>query len=375
MNQELILIVEDEPEISSLLAFNLDKDGFKTHISDTGLSACQHIGVETPDLILLDVMLPDFNGMEVLKLIRGHDDAKVSGIPIIMLTALATSGDRVKGLGLGADDYVTKPFSIEELILRIRRLLRHKKSLKILTEAGGETSTAQRVREFQDMVFHELANQLMIVRGYSDRLYRNGEILPQDKIRTYAGVIYKSSTHLETMAEEMLILRSVEEKRLPVEKHEIDLKELAKDLAELFKPGAEERGISLVVDVAECYPLMNLNRPSLKIVFSSLMENAIKYGRPGGKVLLCAAVLNDGGNAIYVEDDGIGIPEEDLEFIFDKFYRGANVAANVKGTGLGLHFAKTLVEASGGAISVTSGLGRGTRFKLLYPPSAAVKAA
>ena len=120
---ELILIIEDEPDIASTLSYNLKKQGFSTLIADTGsagLSLAQ--GLQTPDLILLDLMLPDTSGHVVCQKLREHRRTKA--IPVIMLTARGEEEDRVAGFEHGADDYVTKPFSVRELIGRIRAVLR-----------------------------------------------------------------------------------------------------------------------------------------------------------------------------------------------------------------------------------------------------------
>ncbi|WP_462325728.1 response regulator transcription factor [Desulfoplanes sp.] len=117
-----ILIVEDEPDILNLLAFNLENSGFETTKAVDGYDALEKVRKDAPDLILLDLMLPKLNGFEVCRKIRENPGLK--HIPIIMLTAKGEEGDTITGLELGADDYVTKPFSPKELILRIRAILR-----------------------------------------------------------------------------------------------------------------------------------------------------------------------------------------------------------------------------------------------------------
>ncbi len=117
-----ILIVDDEPDAVEMIEFNLKSNGFEVVSAADGEEALTKARAVLPDLILLDVMLPEVDGMEVCKILRR--DTRTSGIPIIMLTAKAAEIDRVLGLELGADDYVTKPFSIRELILRVKRLLR-----------------------------------------------------------------------------------------------------------------------------------------------------------------------------------------------------------------------------------------------------------
>lgn len=116
-----ILIVEDEEALSDPLAFLLGREGFQTIVVDNGLDALPVFDREGADLVLLDVMLPGMSGMEVCRKLR-----EVSSVPIIMLTAKDSELDKVLGLELGADDYVTKPYSARELIARIRAVLRRR---------------------------------------------------------------------------------------------------------------------------------------------------------------------------------------------------------------------------------------------------------
>ena len=117
-----ILVVDDEPDAVELIQFNLKANGCDVITAADGEEALEKARSVLPNLIVLDIMLPEVDGMEVCKILRR--DPRTSGIPIIMLTAKAAEIDRVLGLELGADDYVTKPFSPRELVLRVKRLLR-----------------------------------------------------------------------------------------------------------------------------------------------------------------------------------------------------------------------------------------------------------
>ncbi|CAI8030581.1 Alkaline phosphatase synthesis transcriptional regulatory protein PhoP [Geodia barretti] len=118
-----ILIVEDEPDIVELLVYNLDQAGFKTEAVFNGADALDRVKVQAPDLVLLDLLLPEVDGLEVCRTLKR--DPETASIPIIMLTAKGEAIDRIVGLELAADDYITKPFSPREVMLRIRAVLRH----------------------------------------------------------------------------------------------------------------------------------------------------------------------------------------------------------------------------------------------------------
>ena len=121
-NETRILVVDDEPDVLELVVFHLEKENFKVAVADTGDKALKLARAQVPSLLVLDLMLPGINGLEICRLLK--QDPKTRGVPILMLTARAAEEDRVRGLELGAHDYVTKPFSPRELVLRVKNLLR-----------------------------------------------------------------------------------------------------------------------------------------------------------------------------------------------------------------------------------------------------------
>lgn len=124
-----VLIVEDEQDVIKLLKYNLEKEGFRVSYTTDGSLALAEVRRETPDLVILDLMLPGVDGLEVCRQLRRNE--KYAALPILMLTARGEEADRVVGLEIGADDYVTKPFSIRELIARVRALLRRHEPLAV----------------------------------------------------------------------------------------------------------------------------------------------------------------------------------------------------------------------------------------------------
>jgi two-component system alkaline phosphatase synthesis response regulator PhoP len=122
MTRERILVVEDEADLAEVLSYNLRREGYRVSSAGTGKEGLQRVRSEKPDLILLDLMLPDVDGLEVCRLVR--QDPAAAATPIIMLTAKSEETDVVVGLGIGADDYVPKPFSVKELLARVKAVLR-----------------------------------------------------------------------------------------------------------------------------------------------------------------------------------------------------------------------------------------------------------
>ncbi len=139
-----ILIVEDEAPLAETVAYNLREEGYKVYVAPDGLSALELLKTEKPDIVLLDVMLPGIDGLEVCRLIR-----KESDVPVLMLTAKSREIDKVVGLEVGADDYITKPFGMMELIARVRAALRRSQresqASEVLSSHGIEVDTARHV--------------------------------------------------------------------------------------------------------------------------------------------------------------------------------------------------------------------------------------
>ena len=136
MSSATILIVEDEPDIAELIRFNLAREGFTASVAPSGDIAIRAIERRPPDLVMLDLMLPDIDGMEVCRKLKWNEATR--DVPILIVSAKGEESDVVAGLELGADDYVTKPFSPKVLIARVRNILRRR------LEAGGRSEDAPR---------------------------------------------------------------------------------------------------------------------------------------------------------------------------------------------------------------------------------------
>jgi len=361
-----ILVVEDDRDLVHLLEYNLTKKGYTTMAALDGLTACRMIEEEKPDLILLDLMLPGLNGWEISKIVRSHKHEEISETPIIMLTALGNPEDRLKGLELGADDYIPKPFEIKEVLLKVARLVRKKRSEQQLSIKIQEIKTIQKQHEeLHDMLCHELRNQLLVISGLSSRMAESRGLAP-DKYRSYARAIKKSSCFLYSLAEEILLISELENGNYPLPSEEIRLEETARQIISVFSHHAKEKGISIEFEKTGEIPKMRLNLAGFKICLSSLIDNAIKYSPK--KSCIKVSLLCHGERTVRLEvrDNGPGIPEEETGQVFNRFYRGESAKNKTKGSGLGLYITKTLVKAMGGSIRVESTNGAGSCFQMEF---------
>jgi len=176
-----ILIVEDENDCAELLSYHLQKDDYQTEIARNGKEAIEAVQRRTPDVVLLDIMMPELNGWEVCRILRESTNGK--SLPIIMLSALSDEESRVKGLALGADDYLAKPYSMKELLLKVRNHFDRQQTIKDLKARGQEQDTTMRT------MVHELKNSLNVIGGFSSIALR------KDDSNKYLRSINKAAFH------------------------------------------------------------------------------------------------------------------------------------------------------------------------------------
>ncbi len=345
-----VLIVEDEDSLAEILEFNLQRQGFSVLKAGDGLEACRIIGREQPDLILLDIMLPLLNGWEICRMVRAHHDQQIRETPVIMLSALSSEQDKLKGYDLGADLYLPKPYTVKEVILQTRLLIERSQERRCLTR---QLETMQQWQQLQDnwqhALFHELRNQLTVISGMADHLNEQHSLL-FDEGDQFIEQISHSSHYLGSLAEHYLLIRQVEDGQSQLKPERFQLQELLDELHKLFQPLAEQKACQLIISPPQNFEVQ-LHPVGLKIILASLIENALKYSLLDGQVEV-KVTNTDNQLRFRISDDGPGIPEQDREKIFEKFYRGKNQAHKTIGSGLGLYMARTLAQAMGGSLGL-----------------------
>ena len=342
---EKILIVEDENDTVELLRYNLRKENYETLIALNGKEAVEAVQYHTPDLVLLDIMLPKLNGWEVCRILR--ENSKGRAIPIIMLTALSDEDSRIKGLTLGADDYMSKPFSVKELLLKIRKSVDRQQTIRLLRAKETEQETSLKY------LVHEVRNSLNMIGGFSTLA------LKKDNPRDYLMTISTAAAHAESLLKDVSLLTRFEKEggSLPLEP--IDIVAITKDAVDSARDTAMQKRLEIIV-MKSTPALVRANRTAVRQVLVNLLSNAVKYSREGGRVWVSLDELND-RIGVSIKDEGCGVRRDELPKIFEKFYRAAG-SEKTKGAGLGLYIVKLLTEAMGGTIAVVSDQGAGSMF-------------
>ncbi|MBU0945454.1 MAG: response regulator [Proteobacteria bacterium] len=360
--QGTVLLVEDEKDLLTLLSYHLQKENFTVLQAENGKVACEIIDEKKPDLILLDILMPEMDGWEACTIIREHQDHLISSIPVIMLTALRDEKDKLKGLQLGADAFINKPYSIKEVLLHCQNFVRsRKKHLSLIHNRTPGNASPQ--KNIYQLLLHELKNHLTIIGGLGGILTRSNN-LPKKESELVA-TINKSAQYLGMIVNDIRLFNEIEDKSLDIPYNHFDLHEMINDIVEMLRPVAEEKGIKLLFSSDAGQNFIHLNKTALKVVLATILENAVKYCDQGSTITVSCSM--DSGNVlIAIADNGPGIHEADQPKIFNKNFRAQSTQQRSPGSGLGLYFAKILTEVMDGTLTVESCLGRGTKFTAAF---------
>jgi signal transduction histidine kinase len=340
---ELILIVEDEGDVAELLRYNLQKNGYRTVVADDGAQALRAVQYGNPDLILLDIMLPEMDGWDVCRIIRDSEQAPT--VPIIMVTALSLEEARIQGLRIGADDYITKPFSVHELLLKVRKTLDKERTMKELRQKISEQVTSR------SYLVHELRNSLSLVEGYA-HLATTKQPEP-----AYLHQIHSAVGQMGQVLDQISLFDRLENGKGVLNLKPVEIVPIVEEAVESFRRAIHDGALNISLSNPTRTTVMG-NAAALRQVVINLLSNAVKFNRPGGRIQV-SIHESDQNVCLEVQDDGTGISEQDLPRIFDKFFRGSGTAGS-QGSGLGLHIVRLLTEAMQGTVAATSSPGNGT---------------
>ena len=372
MNMEInpseykILIVDDVMSNVLLLKVLLTNEKFAIATASNGRQALEQVEKENPDLVLLDVMMPDMSGFEVAQHLKSNPNT--ADIPIIFLTALNSTADIVKGFQVGANDFISKPFNKEELIIRVTHQISLVAAKRLIL---SKTEELQRTIAGRDKLYSVIAHDLRSPMG-SIKMVLNMLILnlPSEKI---GAEMYELLTMANQTTEDVFslldnLLKWTKSQigKLNVVYQDVDLVEVPDGVIEIFSMVASLKKIR----IHEMKPekmMVNADIDMLKTVVRNLLSNAIKFSKENSEVLVKMEEV-DGMAVVSVQDYGCGISEEGQKKLlhtdthFSTF--GTN---NEEGSGLGLLLCKDFVVKNGGKLWFTSKEGEGSIFSFSIP--------
>jgi len=340
-----ILIVDDELSIRKQLESMLMDDNYEIKLFSTGKDLLTKLPNASPDVIILDVMLPDMDGFEICRRIKSH--AHFQHIPVILITALNGKKVLAQGLGSGADDFIQKPINRMELRARVRSMLRIKRQYDELE------ATLHMREELSNMVVHDMSSPIISILLHATLME---EKITDSSALQHLDMIRMSADRLDSFVNDMLMMAKMEQSKMRLNPSPTDVTQLIFDAEQHFSVIAQSKDIELVVESFVSDLEMDLDSNLFRRVIANLLSNALQYSPNGTKVTLRLEKLRRGDNKphlrLRVMDQGPGIPKQYRTRIFEKFEVVNLKRQGVSQIGLGLTFCKMVVDAHGGVIFV-----------------------
>jgi len=363
-----VLVVDDDQRNVRLMESILRSSGYQVLKAYNGEDALQVVENDSPDLLLLDVMMPKMSGFELCQRLKGRYQTRL--LPIIMVTALNALEDKVQALEYGADDFLSKPINKVELLAKVRSVLRVKGLQDELERKKSEIEAANlelvRMQGFKEsmmqMVVHDLKNPLASIMGNIQLIQmQNIEMMTPARLGELLQRTQESARQLMRMILNILQIGKLEERKMPLRLEPVPLHKVVQENVDEMMGLSARDGILLENRVSRDLPAPRADRELVSRVVANLLNNAFKHTPSGGQVIVDAQ--RDGARiTLTVSDTGEGIPEELQPRIFEKFVAGDSDAGRrmLYDSGLGLTFCRLAVDCHGGRIWLQSKPGQGT---------------
>jgi signal transduction histidine kinase len=368
-----ILVVDDSPDVQSVLSDTLQHAGHQISVAAHGHEALACLQANQIDLVITDIMMPEMNGYELLTAMKS--DPQLFNIPVIVITAAANLSDAVRSIELGAEDYIGKPFQpvllkarIQAALLRQFYLNRERSYWEQLETMYDDLQKANQTKnEFMALVAHELRAPLSTLWAYTELLKRLDNNAEQTE---YLDNMQFSLDRMKTVVSDLEDIARVETGNLRLELERVDISRTIGMVQEAMRPELCQKGQQLIVDLPGDLPAVWADQARVIQILTNLVENAAKYSPSETAIEITAvpAPNHPFQLQISVHDQGPGITTNDQKQVFEKFFRSDQAQIqDVPGTGLGLNIAKSLVERLGGSIWFDSRIAEGTTFHFTLP--------
>lgn len=366
-----ILVVDDTPANLHLLSRMLTENGYEVRPVPNGRLALQAAEKDPPELILLDINMPEMNGYEVCERLKA--DPKLREIPIIFISALNETIDKVHAFQCGGVDYITKPFEFEEVLARVETHLTLQRFRMEIIRKNQELEASylklKELEEFREalthMIVHDLRSPLSGIVGYLDILCAEIADGLSGEHRDFLLGCRSCAIDLRSRISTMLDVNRLEEGAMPLNLVTVDIAELAqKSIASL---GGQSLDRHIVLDTTGRAVQAACDRDLIERVMANLLHNAVKFS-PKGSIIRVTLEPGESIVGFAVQDEGGGVPPEYRSAIFEKFRQVEGwKEGQRRGTGLGLTFCKLAVQAHGGSIGIDCPGSGGSAFWFRIP--------
>lgn len=366
MAKQRILVVEDHKLLLQAICDLLESQGYAVFEATNGVQALSIMEDVTPDLILSDIMMPQMDGYAFYEKVR--ENPKWIRIPFIFLTARGQHEDIKRGKALGVEDYLTKPFDIEEVAITVRSRLRRAQAIQQATEREFDILKQKII----NVLSHELRTPLTYISGYTELALEDATKLSPDELVTFLQGIKKGADRLQGVVEDMLIGVQLDTGRSQREYEKFahidrDLDKIIRSTVYNCQHLAAEHHVTLEADVDEDLPPVELYSPFFKDALGRLIDNGIKFSQDPPRRVTVKAGADSGEIYIQVIDHGTGISEEQTKHVFQRLQQLNRQELEQQGTGMGLFIARSYIRLHGGDITVESEVGEGSTFTIMLP--------
>ena len=360
-----ILIVDDVMSNVLLLKILLTNEKFQVCTANCGKACIEQAKAEHPDLILLDVMMPDINGFDTAVIMK--KDPELADIPIIFLTALNTPQDLVHGFQVGANDFLTKPFNKEELVMRVMQQISLVAAKRIIEKQNRELkATLDNRDKMYSVIAHDLRSPMASIRMVLNLVVQSASVeTVGPELYALLDQANKESEEVHDLLDNLLKWTKSQTGRLKVVLQDLDLKDIVPGVVEIFEMIAQTKQIKLALQHSSEPLVVHADNDMLKTVVRNFLSNAVKFSPANSTIDIIMS--REGDNAkISVRDHGVGISADRLETIFHKGETTYGTGGE-EGSGLGLRLCQDFARKNGGDCTVESVEGEGSTFSVLIP--------
>ena len=360
-----ILVVDDVVSNMLLLKILLTNEGFQVCTANNGEECVKMAKSDNPDLILLDVMMPGISGFDTAVILK--KDPETAEIPIIFLTALNNPSELVHGFQVGANDFLTKPFNKEELVMRVMHQIQLVAAKRIIIKQNEELKrTISNRDKMYSVIAHDLRSPMASIRMVLNLAVN--AIQPEvvgTEIFELLDKANKESEETHNLLDNLLKWTKSQTGRMNVVYQDFDLNDVIPGVVDIFVMIADTKKIRLDYTPCEEKLVVRADNDMLKTVVRNYMSNAIKFS-PEGSVIEITAERENNFAKINIRDHGVGIAQERIEELFQKGETTYGTSGE-EGSGLGLQLCADFARKNGGDVRVESVLGEGSMFSVLVP--------
>ncbi|MBO5593110.1 MAG: hybrid sensor histidine kinase/response regulator [Prevotella sp.] len=360
-----ILIVDDVVSNVLLLKILLTNEKFQVCTANNGTTCIEQAKKEHPDLILLDVMMPDISGFDTAVILKKDDETK--DIPIIFLTALNTPADLVHGFKVGASDFLTKPFNKEELVMRVMQQISLVAAKRIIEQQNAELrATLSNRDKMYSVIAHDLRSPMASIRMVLNLVVAStSPDLVGPELYELLDKANKESEDVHDLLDNLLKWTKSQTGRLNVVIQDLDLNDIIPGVVEIFEMIAQTKRIKLDLQMGDTPLVVTADNDMLKTVVRNFLSNAIKFSPEDSSIEIIMTKEGDFAK-VSVRDHGVGIAAERLGSIFHKGETTYGTGGE-EGSGLGLQLCQDFARKIGGDCTVESVEGEGSTFSVLIP--------